>query len=201
MNEPGRIGVFGGTFDPIHNAHLRIARCARDFGGLDLILFVVSARPPHKRRGTTASAEQRFAMVEAAVAGEPAFRASRIEIDRDGPSYTVDTLRELRQRYPQAKLFLIMGLDSLRDLPHWKAPDEILALADVLAAPRPGDWTLPPSLDGHYQILPLEKVPVSSTEVRERTDEGLPLDDMLPPPVEALVRKWGLYRDAQGAAQ
>ena len=112
MDKPLRIGIFGGTFDPVHNVHLRMARAARDRAGLDRVLFVVAATPPHKRGDVVASAEDRLAMVRAAIAGEDGFEASRIEMDRPGPSYTVDTVRALAETHPDARLYLIIGNTS-----------------------------------------------------------------------------------------
>ncbi|MEA3366078.1 MAG: nicotinate (nicotinamide) nucleotide adenylyltransferase, partial [Candidatus Hydrogenedentes bacterium] len=144
MNKTNRIGVLGGTFDPIHKAHIRIAKAALNQARLDKVLFVVAAHPPHKsRRKLHATSEERFAMVQAALADEPAMEPSRIELDRDGPSYTAETLAILEEHYRGAKLFLILGLDSLVDMPHWHHPEMILAKADLLVAPRPGKYTIP----------------------------------------------------------
>lgn len=189
-----RIGVYGGTFDPVHLAHLEVARAARDAAHLDKVLFVVSARPPHKRDETTAEPEQRLTMVEAALEGEPDFAASRIELDREGPSYTVDTLRTLRDLYPDARLFLIVGEDSLLDLPKWRDPDSILAMADLLVVPRPGIDREPPGmLKGHFEMLPFEEHEISSTEIRRRLAAGESSDDLLPAGVRGVIDREGLY--------
>lgn len=201
-DQPGKparqIGVLGGTFDPIHNAHCEIARAACEQASLDRVLFVVSARPPHKSGETFACAEDRYAMVEAAVRGEARLEASRIEIERPGASYTVDTLREIGSQYPGARLFLIIGYDSLLDLPQWRDPRGIMDLARLLVVPRPGPRRDPPSeCAGHFDLLAYPETALSSTEVRERIRAGQPFGRLVPPGVEALIRQKGLYDAAR----
>ena len=195
MSSPLRIGVFGGTFDPIHNAHCELARTAQTAAGLDKVLFVVSARPPHKGGETHADAEDRYALVCAAVADIPGAEASRFEMERNGPSYTVDTLRAVGEAYPGAALFLIAGYDALLDLPKWRDMEGILRRARLLVAPRPGPM-LPPSpmLEGHYDLLPFPETDLSSTEMRERIRMGAPLDGLAPPAVVRLIAEKGMYR-------
>ena len=193
--ETRRIGVFGGTFDPIHNAHLAIARLALESAGLDEVLFVVSARPPHKTAGPHATPALRYAMVKAALDDEPCMRASKIELGRPGPSYMADTLEALREREPGARLYLIVGMDSLIDLPGWKSPDRLLDAARILAVPRPGHWEVPSSLAGHYEVLPFRETPVSSTEIRARIASGQSCDGLVPAKVLALIREQGAYRE------
>lgn len=194
--KPARIGVFGGTFDPIHNAHIEIGRAARDQVRLDRVLFVVAHVPPHKQNQTDAAPEDRYAIVEAALASEPGMEPSHIELDRDGVSYTADTLRTLHEQYPDAELFLIIGMDSLIDLPRWRDPDRILQLAKLLVVPRPGEWHAPPELEGKFQLLDFEPVDVSSTEVRARIESGGDLDGALPASAAKFIRKKGLYGSA-----
>lgn len=193
MAEPLRIGVFGGTFDPIHNVHLDIAHAALTHAGLDRVLFVVSASPPHKQGEFVASAEDRFDMVRAAIAGEDRFEASRIELDRDGPSYTVRTLRTLGALYPEASFSLIVGYDSLEDLPNWHHADEILRRARILAVARPGHHTAPPSLEGRYDTLPFAERPESSTDIRRMLESGVGLEGRIPPGTLALIRDRDIY--------
>jgi nicotinate-nucleotide adenylyltransferase len=188
-----RIGIFGGTFDPIHNIHLEIARAALEQGELDRVLFMVSARPPHKRTRECASPEDRYAMVAAALVHEPGMQPSRMEIDREGPSYTVLTLRQLRQEYPEAELYLILGVDALADLPKWKESEAILKMAKILAVPRPGHYVIPAELGGHYRMLEFPEAPVSSTEVRHRIAEGEPLDTLVPWGVRQYILEKDLY--------
>lgn len=195
MSDPRRIGVFGGTFDPIHNTHLAIARAARDQANLDLVLFVVSANPPHKRGANLESAEDRLALVEAALLGETGMATSRIEIDREGLSYTADTLDTLHRQYAGAELYLIIGMDSLIDLPKWRTPERILARAHLLVVPRPGEVDIPELLRGKYTILTFAENHLSSTDVRARLESGDSCTDVLPPAVSELIQQRGLYRE------
>lgn len=188
--------MLGGTFDPVHNAHLAMARAAMEVAGLDRVLFVIAARPPHKTEGAIASEEDRLAMVQAAVAGEPAMEASRIEMDRPGESYTIDTLRTLKAVHPDKDLFLILGLDSLVDLPHWNEPREILALAHLLAIPRPGEFSIPPLVEGHYTLAPIEETNISSTDIRRRIAGGQPVNTLVPAAVERYMRDHHVYDGA-----
>lgn len=197
MSDARRIGVYGGTFDPIHQTHLDIARAALTQAELDRVLFVVSATPPHKRHLVHISAEDRFALVQAALSGlgEPRFEASRIEIDREGPSYTVDTLRALSAAHSGAELSLIIGADALVDLSRWHDPAGILSLAHLLVAPRPGfaPEALPELLRGRYTMLGFTETPVSSTEVRAALARGDAPESLVPAGAAALVREKGLY--------
>ena len=187
-----RIGVFGGTFDPIHNAHLSIARAAMDQAGLDKVLFVVAARPPHKRAGVQAPAGARLRLLEAAVAEERGMEASSIEIDRDGPSYTADTLQQLRSEFPDAAFFLIIGMDSLRDLPNWRQPGDILARAQILVVSRPGQ-PRPPESEIKYQMLDFPAMEVSSTDIRARLARGESISGLVPDAVARIIYEEGLY--------
>lgn len=192
-----RIGIFGGTFDPIHNAHLEIARAALDAGKLDLVYFVVAARPPHKQTVTHASPEDRLEMVQAAVEDDPRLETSDVELVREGYSYTVDTIHEFQKRHPGAELFLIIGYDSLLDLPRWRRPDLIIQCCRLLVVPRPRMTEQPAAgLEGHFQMLPFKETDLSSTEIRKRVAEGKSITGFVPPSVERLIREKGIYRDA-----
>ncbi len=200
-NSP-RIGVFGGTFDPLHNAHVRIAHAALKELHLDRVLFVVAARPPHKSVGPHATPEERLAMVHAGVANESHMEACALELDRDGPSYTRDTLVELQQMHPETKLFLILGFDSVLDLPRWKNPDGILALAELAVVGRPGlSDDIPAQLAASCTVLPFEQTDVSSTRIRQRIIEGEAYHDMLPSPTAALIHQKGLYEASLNVRQ
>src|SRR5437762_1312049 len=133
-----RIGVFGGTFDPVHLAHLILAEQCREQARLDQVWFVPAARPPHKHEDELTPFERRVEMLQFAVAGQPAFRVEELEKDRPGPSYTVDTLEELRRRHADAEFWLVLGADTLQDLPQWYEPARIARLAGFLVAGRPG---------------------------------------------------------------
>ena len=194
MKYYARIGVFGGTFDPIHNAHIDIARAAMNSASLDIVLFVVSASPPHKQQGVGATPEQRFAMVEAALAAEDGLEPSDIEMRREGPSYTAITLAALEQEYPSSRLFLILGLDSLIDLPNWREPELILGKAHILAVSRPDESrTIPDSLDGKYDLVPFVESDISSSEVRQRIQGGKSVVSMVSAEVVSLFEAGGYY--------
>lgn len=197
-----RIGVLGGTFDPIHYGHLAIAAEARHVLQLDRVLFVVAAQQPLKARGHIASATQRLAMVELACAGEPAFAPSDVELRRPPPSYTADTLRELRALAPpQAELWFILGADALAELPRWHRAAEIIALARLAVVQRPGSALDLAALDGRLPGLrarttPIEgpRLDIASRALRERRAAGLPLRYQLPDTVIAYIEEQGLYR-------
>ena len=198
MAEPARIGVYGGTFDPIHNTHLAIAQAALVQARLDRVLFVVSANPPHKRNDVSADATDRYAMVEAAVAGLHGFEPSDLEIGRGGPSYTADTLRTLEQAYPGAALFLILGWDSLIDLPGWREPREIISRAHLIAVPRSElAAPAPPELRGRFDMLDFDESGLSSTEVRQRLQAREDVSEVIPPPVMRVIEERGLYTHAR----
>ncbi len=189
-----RIGVLGGTFDPIHNTHLEMARAAMDAAHLDTVLFVVSARPPHKQDDAVASSEHRLEMIEAALESEPNFEPCDIELRREGRSYMRETLCGLEKEYPDAEFFLIIGLDSLLDFPTWKDPEAIIERARLLVVPREGDGrVVPSSLEGKYDLVPFEESGVSSTGIRRRVARDEPIDDLLPAAVVRLIREKGIY--------
>ena len=194
MTIPKRIGVYGGTFDPIHNAHLEIARAARDCASLDVVLFVVAARPPHKKNETFATPEDRMAMVQAAVVGEAGMDSSALELMREGPSYTGQTLVGLHRQYHGSELFLIIGMDSLADLPKWKDPEPILEHAQLLVVPRPGNGSAPPDMvAGKCRVIPFAETALSSTEVRDRIARGARISELVPAPVETLIHERHIY--------
>lgn len=195
-----RIGVFGGTFDPPHVGHLALAERARDELGLDRVLFVTAARPPHKGAQPLSRVVHRIAMTRLAVRGFKAFEACDLELLRRGPSYTVDTLRALHGAHPGAALWLLLGEDSLRGFPTWKQPAEILELARLAIAPRsPGAGrkrSIPRSPAGLAQRLtwlPGPVLEVSSSDLRERAQRGASLSVLVPEPVVRYVRRHRLY--------
>jgi nicotinate-nucleotide adenylyltransferase len=180
-----RIGVFGGEFDPPHLGHLAVVRAARDQLGLDRVLVVPAGVPPHRAASTT-PVQARLEMAQAAFGGEPGVEVSRIEIDRPGPSYTVDTLEQLAG---QGRLFLIMGADQLATLDSWHEADRIRELATLVAAPRDGMAVDP------TEATPLEMPPVdlSSHDLRADLAAGRTADAALDPAVSRLIRARGLY--------
>jgi len=195
------IGILGGAFDPIHFGHLAIAEEARVRLGLDVILFIPAGRPPHKPTGQ-ADAEQRFLMATLATADHPRFFVSRLEVDRDGPSYTVDTLRALRETYPQAVLHLLVGADMALDFPSWREPRTILSLARLVAVTRPGypierlqQLRETPGMES-AEILTAPGLDISSTDIRARLRDGMSVRYLTPDAVAAYIAKTGLYRSA-----
>jgi len=192
-----RIGILGGAFDPPHRGHVDLARAARLAAGLDRVLFVVAPRPPFKDGVTHASAEERFQMLAATLAdaGEPDFEASRIELDRPGVSYTIDTIRELRRQHPEAELYFIVGSDTVAELPRWKDATELAKLVRFIVNMRRGesrDVSAPAGFD--MTFIEGDVPEVSSSEMRAALAAGVPTGDMLSSSTEAYLRERGLYK-------
>jgi nicotinate-nucleotide adenylyltransferase len=187
-----KIGVFGGTFDPPHIGHLAAAQDACVALSLDRLLFVPAAEPPHKRGNVVTSPAVRLAMLQAAVADNPQFEISTIELDRNGPSYSVDTLRELRNDYPGATFYLLIGVDQVREFRTWRASDEVLELATIAMLAREGAEA-PPSADFVKETVPVTRIDVSSTLIRQRVREGKQIRYLVPDPVAEIIRQERLY--------
>jgi nicotinate-nucleotide adenylyltransferase len=196
-----RLGILGGTFDPIHVGHLAVAEGAVECAHLDRVLFVPSAQPPH-RAAALAPAEDRLAMTKLAVQGEPRFEVSDVEVQRGGRSYTVDTLSELHRLHPQDELFLILGWDAARLFRTWHEPERVSSLAWAVIVDRPGLG--PPtqseladiSLDPARVIRCHVSTPdVSGSALRRAIAAGQPVTGQLPPAVERYVADHDLYRD------
>ncbi len=197
-----RFGILGGSFDPPHYGHLALAETARVQLELSRVLFVPAGEPPHKRNRPMSSAEDRTAMTAAAIADNPAFELSRVDLERPGPHYTVEMLALLRVQSPEvAEWFFLLGEDALRDLPLWRDPQGILEQASLAVMPRMGQHVdlaelvaaLPP-LAERLVCLDIPPVDFSATDLRRRVREGLPLRYLVPPPVEAYIHAHGLYR-------
>jgi nicotinate-nucleotide adenylyltransferase len=199
-----RLGIFGGTFDPVHIAHLVLAEQCREQGQLDQVRFVVAARPPHKPQPATPFA-QRVEMLTLAISGQPAFRVEEIERDRPGPSYTADTLEALHRQEPDAELVLIVGSDSLRDMPLWYQPARIVQLAGLLVVARPDSPIYPDAelramvqLDAsaplRFQTAEVPLMAIASRDLRRRLREGRSVRYMVPRAVEVYIAEKGLYR-------
>ena len=196
-----KIGILGGTFDPIHAGHLAAARVAMDCAGLDEVLFIPSATPPH-RGPADASADERLEMARLATAGEPRFEVSDVEVRRGGKSFTSETVRELKRSHPHDQLFLILGWDAARLFSSWHDPDRIRAGASIVVIGRPGteapasDDLKAAGLDPERTVLCLEGTPdISGSELRTSLASGEPTGDCLPEPVERYIAERGLYRD------
>ncbi len=220
-----RLGLLGGSFNPIHNCHLAIAHHVHERMQLSQILFIPTGNPPHKRDGSLAPADVRYEMVRLAIADSPLFTVSDIEIQRQGKSYSIDTIRALQHHYgPSTELFFIIGLDAFLDFPTWREPHELLTICHFVIVPRPeqsfqalaGMPLLPnlhspdlAQLDAGVQkrldiIIPscrgitclaIPPCLTSASEVRRRIRSGLPLVNMLPVPVESYILRHSLYQE------
>ena len=200
-----RVGIFGGTFDPIHMGHLLLAEQCREQLALDQVWFMVSAAPPHKLEREVTSFDKRVEMVQLAIAGNPAFQANEMEKDRTGPSFTSDTLAELHEQFPQTDFYWILGSDCLPDLPHWHEPVKVLSLAKLAVVTRPGwpAWSveqlrsalrLGQDFPFQVQIVAAPLVDFASRDLRRRVAEGKSIRYFVPPAVQAYIQDKKLYR-------
>jgi len=201
-----RIGIFGGTFDPVHLGHLIMAEQCREAGELNEVWFIPAARPPHKQDRPLTSFAQRVEMLALAIAGMPAFRVNELEKDRAGPSYTADTLAELHRLHPQTDFALLLGSDCLPDLPEWHQPERILELAELLIYARPS-WPaltaeslreslrLSENTAFRMRWVPGPSVDIASRDLRQRAAEGRSLRFLMPRAVECYIEEKKLYRE------
>ncbi len=194
-------GVMGGTFDPVHSGHIELAEHAQQGLGLSDVLWITAGAPWRKSSRKLTAAHHRLAMVELAIEAQPSWRASTVEIDRSGPTYTVDTLEELQARHEGDDFTLIVGQDALEDLPNWREPKRILELADFAVAARGGRALSPEELDGlvpglsaRVTWLNMPLMPFSATQVRSLAARGTPLPGFVPEGVEAYISEHRLYR-------
>jgi len=209
-----RVGILGGTFNPIHLGHLRSAEEVREVQRLDRVLFIPSASPPHKRHEGLAPAQHRLAMVRRAVIGNPFFRVSTIEIERSGRSYSVDTLRALRARMPAAAFSFIMGTDAFREIETWKDYQSIFALCDLVVTSRPPraetalidllpvavrdqfcylDGELTHRTGNRIVFQRISGLDISASAIRDHRAAGLSIRYLVPPVVERYITRHGLY--------
>lgn len=187
-----RLGIFGGTFDPPHTGHLIVAADAFERLGLDRLLFIPTAIPPHKRAGAVATPDQRMRMLAAAIAGDPRFSVDDVEISRGGTSYTVDTLRELKRREPESELFLLLGVDQYRMFDTWREPATVSQLATLCVMERAGETVrLTPSF--RARTLEVTRVDISSTDLRRRIADGVSIRYFVPDPVLDIIRIESIY--------
>ena len=194
-DRPVRLGVFGGTFDPPHIGHVSVTRGLLESGALDEILWVPARVPPHKPVDRPASPELRMEMACAATEGLAHQSASDIELRREGPSYTVDTLRALRSKCPEATPVLVMGADQFAELAEWHEAEEVVRLAEVYVLPRGGVelTTVVPPLDVVWSAADVTPVSASSSDVRMRVREGLPYQHLVPVAVADTIERESLY--------
>ncbi len=196
MSSSSRVGLFGGTFDPIHNAHLEVARQSLVQEDLDKVILIPSKHPPHKTEKGMTPANLRYEMVDLAIEGKPSLEVSPVEINREGPSYTIDTLREMEQVYDD--IAFIVGADNLINIDTWKSPERLLNSCPFIVAPRggilEGDFEKDIFQGKDLRFLNMSEISLSSTEVRERIVEGESVDGMVPEEVFEFIVKKGLYR-------
>lgn len=195
-----RLGIMGGTFDPIHFGHLFIAEEARVQFRLNSVEFIPNGSPPHKPDREITPAAHRYAMTRIAIESNSAFQCSRIEMDRPGPSYTVDTLDLIREAYPQAELFTIIGVDAIAEILTWKRPEAVIRQTTFIAAMRPGfdlrtlTERLPPAYMEKIVIAGPTALGISSTDIRNRIRQGLPVRYLTPDGVADYIAEHRLYR-------
>jgi nicotinate-nucleotide adenylyltransferase len=209
------LGVFGGTFNPVHVAHLRVAEEVGESLGLSRVLWIPSAAPPHKH-GSLATAEHRLEMVRLATASNPCFEVFDLELHRKGPSYTVDTLQTLRSRYPEVRLWFVLGTDVLEEIDTWHEPEKIFELASIAVVLRPGskraplDRRIPRRFADAFQVgpfglehrsgqeirrIPVSALAVSASNLRRRIARGASIRYLVPDPVIDYIEKHRLYRE------
>ncbi len=194
-----RLGVMGGTFDPIHHGHLVAASEVTSLFHLDEVVFVPTGQPWQKPAEEVTVAEDRYLMTVIATASNPRFHVSRIDIDRGGPTYTIDTLRELhRERGAVTDLFFITGADALGNILTWRDADELFKLAHFIGCTRPGHRLTDPGLpDGQVSLVEIPALAISSTDCRERVRRGEPIWYLVPDGIVQYINKRGLYRERQ----
>lgn len=185
------IGIYGGTFDPIHHAHVILAREAREELGLDEVIFVPAAQSPHKRATRTAPADIRLEMLRAALAGEPFFSIDERELHRPPPSFTIDTIEDFGRTHAGRKIFYLIGSDNLPTLETWHRIDDLLRLVEFVVLDRGG-------LEGEVEFRIIRRsIDISSTEIRKRVAEGRSIRYLVPPAVEEIIGRQQLYQDSQ----
>lgn len=200
-----RIGIFGGTFDPVHVGHLVLAEQCREKCRLDEVWFVPAALPPHKLDAVISPAKNRVEMIELAIAGNPQFKVCPIELDRAGPSYTVVTLEQLHAEDPSRELFLLVGADSIREMPTWRQPQRILELATIVAVNRGRDLqadqvtqrqviqSFGAGAAERIEFVEMPAIDISASDIRRRVSEGRSLRYLVPRAVEMYLREQGIY--------
>ena len=194
---PRRVGIMGGTFDPIHHGHLVAASEVQAWFGLDEVIFVPTGDPWQKSHRPVSPAEHRYLMTVVATASNPRFRVSRVDIDRGGPTYTIDTLRDFAAAMPGTELYFITGADALAEIFTWRDASELFALAKFVGCTRPGyamdDKTLQAIPADRATMVEIPALAISSTECRERTARGEPVWYLVPDGVVQYIAKHDLY--------
>ena len=192
-----KVGIFGGTFDPPHLGHLIAAQDALDVLSLDCVLFIPARVPPHKQQDDVTDPAVRLRMIRAATADDARFEVSDVELRRTGPSYTVDTLRELREQRPDDEFFLLLGVDQVREFSTWREPQQVLKYARLAVLARSG-VERPDVGDIVHETVRVTRVDISSTLVRERAAAGRPVRYLVPEGVEKIIAAERLYSRGSG---
>ena len=198
LNGASRIGIMGGTFDPIHHGHLVAASEVADRFALDEVIFVPTGNPWQKADREITAAEDRYLMSVVATASNPRFSVSRVDIDRGGPTYTLDTSRDLREQFPSAKLFFITGADALSSIMSWRHWEEMFELAEFVGVTRPGyeltEEMFPEEIQRRIHLIEIPAMAISSTDCRERAQQGRPVWYLVPDGVVQYIAKNRLYQ-------
>jgi len=191
-SRPFRLGIYGGTFDPVHHGHLVLARDALEQLRLNAVLFVPCGQSPFKSRKPRVTDSQRVAMLRLALKNHPQFWLTRCELDRPAPSYSYDTALEIQEAFPRAKLFWLIGADQLAALDEWHRTDELRGLVTFVVLPR--KETGAPILPKSVLSLPQpRRIDISATEIRQRVKSRLPIDHLVSAPIAAYIKRHGLY--------
>ncbi len=183
-----KLGIYGGSFDPVHHGHLILAREAFETMALDEVIFVLAAQSPHKQNRAPAPAAARWEMLTTAIAGEPGFSASRLEIDRPPPSYSVETVEALRATQPEAQFFFLVGEDNLPELPTWHRFEDLQKLVQFVVLDRSGE-----EVEYAYPAI-RRKIDISATTIRKRVASGQSIRYLVPEAVEEIIRRENLYQ-------
>ena len=193
MNSELKLGIFGGSFDPVHLGHLLVAQAAIEELGLDRLFFIPAAQSPFKPENQPAPTPARLQLLRLALAGRTNCEIDEQEIRRGGVSYTIDTLRDYAKKYPGAELFYLIGADHAAKLDKWREPDELARLAEFVVIPRPGESVVEFPKPFRGRILKGFPIEISSSQIRARVKSGLPVDHLVPPFVADAIRAAGLY--------
>lgn len=198
-----RLGIMGGTFDPIHYGHLVAAEGARHAFNLEKVVFIPAGNPPHKPGYIVAEPSVRYKMTCLAIASNPFFCSSAMEVERPGPSYTVDTVRKMAHLYPEKRIYFITGADAILEIFSWKDSQILLTMCNFVATTRPGYClkelnkrfdSMPKGVKQNISFMEVPALAISSTDIRQRVHEGKPIKYLLPEPVEDYILRNNLYR-------
>ncbi|OIN98697.1 nicotinate (nicotinamide) nucleotide adenylyltransferase [Candidatus Desantisbacteria bacterium CG1_02_38_46] len=190
-----KIGLLGGTFNPIHRGHLRIAERVANVLGLKKVIFIPSAHPPHKKESNLPSPQDRFEMVNLAIKNNPCFSISDIELKRKGKSWTIDTVRIIKKLYPESQIYFIIGADTVPEIPTWKNYKKLLKSCRFVVVNRPGYTDAEyPDYTKNFIKVKMRGVDIASTEIRERIKNGKTIKALVPVKVEKYIKEKGIYK-------